>query len=278
MDNSGSVRRRKLGNDDPSMSSKHSQQSKNGKGALSLQKFFLILIIFVTSIIIIIGSYYQVLPWSVYTHGTNALDNLALTLGIQKHTHAVIIDAGSTGSRVLAFTFHQSYGGNLKLDKELFVEVKPGLSSFADNPEKGAETIVELLNKAKEEIPPAAWKDTPLTIKATAGLRLLPSHKAENLLNEVREVCLASEFHCTNASVSIMDGVDEGLFSWFTVNFLLDRLGGNADNTVAALDLGGGSTQITFALPNKKELLKDVPSKYVHKVSAFHRILSVYTH
>lgn len=272
-----SIRHRKFGNDEPNMSSRHSQQAHYGKRALGLQKPFLVLTALIC-FFIVIGSYYQVLPWNVYSHGTSALDNLALTLGIQKHTHAVVIDAGSTGSRVLAFTFHQSYDGNLKLDKELFVEVKPGLSSFVDNPKKGADKIGELLDKAKEEIPLEAWKSTPLTIKATAGLRLLPSDKAEALLNEVRELCMSSPFHCTNSSVSIMDGVDEGLFSWFTVNFLLDRLGGRADKTVAALDLGGGSTQITFALPSNEDLLKKVPSKYVHQVSAFHTSLSVYTH
>ncbi|XP_071441878.1 ectonucleoside triphosphate diphosphohydrolase 5-like isoform X2 [Hetaerina americana] len=260
------------------MSTRYVQQIHHGKRTLGFQKYFIIMIGVVTCFIIFVGSYYQVLPWNVYTHGTSALDNLALTLGIQKHTHAVVIDAGSTGSRVLAFTFHQSYDGNLKLDRELFVEIKPGLSSFAENPRKGAEKLEELIEKAKEEIPRKSWAGTPLTIKATAGLRLLPPAKAEALLNEVRELCMTSPFHCTNTSVSIMDGVDEGLFSWFTVNFLLDRLGGHADKTVAALDLGGGSTQITFALPDKKEILKKVPSKYVHQVSAFHTNLSVYTH
>lgn len=47
-----------------------------------------------------------------------------------------------------------------------------------------------------------------------------------------------------------MDGTDEGIFSWFTVNFLLERFNThNPGSTVAALDLGGGSTQVTFS-PN----------------------------
>lgn len=45
-----------------------------------------------------------------------------------------------------------------------------------------------------------------------------------------------------------MEGTDEGIFSWFTVNFLLERFNShNSGNTVAALDLGGGSTQVTFS-------------------------------
>lgn len=58
-----------------------------------------------------IGSYFGVLPWSPYKHATNALDKVAFTMGLQKHSYAVIIDAGSTGSRVLAFTFHESVIG-----------------------------------------------------------------------------------------------------------------------------------------------------------------------
>lgn len=95
--------------------------------------------------------YIDNIPWHL---GNRAVDSIAKSLGYHKPVHAVVIDAGSTGSRVLAFTFHESYlgekkrnknnqniqkyvlGGHLVLDKELFEYTKPGLSSFADNPKK----------------------------------------------------------------------------------------------------------------------------------------------
>lgn len=38
---------------------------------------------------------------------------------------------------------------------------------------------------------------------------------------KVRKVFDESGFMVTDQSVNIMDGIDEGLFSWFTINFLL---------------------------------------------------------
>lgn len=39
---------------------------------------------------------------------------------------------------------------------------------------------------AKKTIPKEQWIQTPVVLKATAGLRLLPQEKAKALLNEVR--------------------------------------------------------------------------------------------
>lgn len=45
--------------------------------------------------------------------------------------------------------------------------------------------IQELLDVAKQDIPFDFWKATPLVLKATAGLRLLPGEKAQKLLQKV---------------------------------------------------------------------------------------------
>ncbi|XP_021913733.1 ectonucleoside triphosphate diphosphohydrolase 5 isoform X1 [Zootermopsis nevadensis] len=260
----------------PSHSNKPKKNPSQNRGSMKIQHCFFILTAFVVVSTIVIGSYFDVLPWSPYTHATNVLDKVAFILGLQKHSYAVIIDAGSTASRVLAFTFHESvFDKNLKLDHELFVQVKPGLSSFADNPQKGAEKIAELLERAKEVIPPSELKNTPLAMKATAGLRLLAVEKAEGLLEEVRKLFKTSPFLTNENSVSIMDGSDEGLFSWFTVNFLLDRFGGDQDQTLAALDLGGGSTQVTF-MPTDQATLDETKPEFLHHISAFHHNVTVY--
>lgn len=100
----------------------------------------------------------------------NAIDGLAVGLGYKDRQYAVVIDAGSTGSRVLAYEFHKSYlDGRLVLDSELFHEVKPGLSSFVDDPKEGANKIGLLLKEAEKFIPQHFRPKTPLVLKATAG-------------------------------------------------------------------------------------------------------------
>lgn len=79
---------------------------------------------------------------------------------------------------------------SLKLKAQLFEEIKPGLSSFADNPDKGAEGIKVLLKHAQDFIPKELWAATPITLKATAGLRLLPAAKADAILAAVSGLLL----------------------------------------------------------------------------------------
>lgn len=51
---------------------------------------------------------------------------------------------------------------------------------------QGGNTIRQLLKIAKKTVPEEDWKRTPVVLKATAGLRLLPEDKANALLKEVR--------------------------------------------------------------------------------------------
>ena len=208
--------------------------------------------------------------------------------------HAVVIDAGSTGSRVLAFTFHRhplsgiaiqsrqnkrfqmwkQISGGLLLEDELWQEKKPGLSSYASEPAQGAASISALLDLAKERIPKAAWSRTPVTLRATAGLRLLPQAQSEALISAVKTTLDSSGF--VNEGVDIMSELDEGVFGWLTVNYLLHALDQPADSYVA-LDLGGGSTQITFA-PRDQATLATSPPSYLHAASVFGKEQTLYTH
>ncbi|XP_050512656.1 nucleoside diphosphate phosphatase ENTPD5 isoform X1 [Diabrotica virgifera virgifera] len=262
-------RKNKQHNDRP----KKGPSKKKKEAGISMHVSLLCLILSGTIFTVFIILYTDQLPWFM---AHRAVDSFAKKfLGSHKPVYAVVMDAGSTGSRVLAYSFHESYFGNhLILDKELFEYTKPGLSSFAKEPKNGAQTIAKLLEHAKQEIPDEYWSKTPLVLKATAGLRMLPLHQAEKLLESVKDVFKTMPFLTNENAVEIMDGTDEGVFSWFTVNFLLERLSGDPANSVAALDLGGGSTQVTFAAMTPASLKE---SDYIQQVASPRGSIPVYT-
>jgi len=203
------------------------------------------------------------------------LDWVLASLGLCPTVYAVVIDAGSTGSRVLAFTFHVSpMTGGLVLDDELWQEVKPGLSSYASDPEAGADSISTLLSLAQARIPPNRWASAPLTLKATAGLRLLPAEQADALISAVQRRLDSSGFD--NRGVGMMTELDEGVFGWMTVNYLLGQLD-QPKKSYVALDLGGGSTQITF-LPKYQETFSSSPSTFLHPVKVMNEEQTIYSH
>lgn len=142
------------------------------------------------------------------------------------------------GSRIHVYEFTK----DLTLRYETFEQLKPGLSSYPDNPKEAAASLKPLLNVAYSAIPRKRWACTPLVLKATAGLRML-GQKANDILLQVNDTLQASPFKVQD--VGIMDGKDEGVFAWFTINYLLGKMDVGKE-TVAIMDLGGGSTQIVF--------------------------------
>ena len=72
-------------------------------------------------------------------------------------------------------------------------------------------------------------------------------------------------------------GSDEGAFAWLTLNYLLGFLGRDGADTMAAIDLGGGSVQEAFALTDVQAKAAPDPL-YVTKLKGGGRTYSVYVH
>uniref|UniRef100_UPI0037E727A1 ectonucleoside triphosphate diphosphohydrolase 5-like n=1 Tax=Semicossyphus pulcher TaxID=241346 RepID=UPI0037E727A1 len=193
--------------------------------------------------------------------------------------YAVMFDAGSTGTRIHVYTFIQGDSAALPvLDNEMFHSIKPGLSAYADSPEMAAHTVRMLLKVAKKTVPRLEWKRTPVVLRATAGLRLLATEKAQALLEQVQHVFDESPFSVPDNSVSIMNGTNEGILAWISVNFLTGHLKAQTKKTVGILDLGGGSTQITF-LPKLRKTIDSVPvADYVARFDILNSTFELYTH
>lgn len=191
----------------------------------------------------------------------------------------IVFDAGSTGSRIHVYEFEFCGDRMESLVGEYFREVKPGLSAFDVHPRHALKTLKPLLDAAKQTVPADLHACTPIVLRATAGLRLLPEDKVDAILGIVRSWLAEhgfplGEYHVEHrrfdpsTAVSVMEGSDEGVLAWITVNFLQGRithqsLGRSpqatrmdnyeqlsmvASRTSVVVDLGGGSTQLVFAV------------------------------
>lgn len=169
--------------------------------------------------------------------------------------YALMIDAGSTGSRIHVYRFNNC-GPTPELEHEEFKMTEKrkegaGLSAYGDDPIAAAKSLDILMDVAMATVPEEYRSCSPIALKATAGLRLLGPEKSGRILEAVR-THLENDYPFPVVSkekngVVIMDGSEEGVYAWITTNYLLGKIGG-PDNTptAAVFDLGGGSTQIVF--------------------------------
>ncbi|PKU73865.1 probable apyrase 6 [Dendrobium catenatum] len=164
------------------------------------------------------------------------------------HRFGVIIDGGSTGTRIHLFGYRIGWGGLPAIDLGLTASMKvvPGLSAFVDNPETAAESLKELLDFVKDRVPKDRWGVTEVRLMATGGLRLLDGGLAEGILNSCRSALRSSGFKFQDDWATVISGANEGLYAWIAANYALGTLGKAAQETIGIVELGGASAQITF--------------------------------
>ncbi|WIA14677.1 hypothetical protein OEZ85_003176 [Tetradesmus obliquus] len=193
--------------------------------------------------------------------------------------YAVIIDAGSTGSRVHVFRYYTASTTSPLPTVELPAAVhktSPGLSAYAFDPKTAARSLLPLLKYAREQVPADQVPSTPVQLMATAGLRMLSNGSAEAIMAEVRSLLSGSGFEFSGADdARVLTGKEEGLWGWLAVNYATGALqaatlppdippssqvilgrkgnpGSSSSSKPAAplqgvVELGGASLQVTFA-------------------------------
>ncbi|OLL21684.1 Golgi apyrase [Neolecta irregularis DAH-3] len=201
----------------------------------------------------------------------------------QGRRFGVVIDAGSSGSRVQIYSWldnaiaaQDATGEELyrtpavekgqRKGKEWTFKMHPGISTFTSRLEDlGKEHLKPLLDHALQLVPPPAVATTPLFLLATAGMRLLTPDMQRAILSETcRYARQYTEFLLPDCDlhIQVIDGETEGLYGWVALNYLLGGFDNPQDlastarrSTYGFLDLGGASAQIAFA-PNATEAEK----------------------
>lgn len=190
----------------------------------------------------------------VFADGKRADDNLA---------YGILIDAGSSGSRVYVYEWEPRISdspvpplssplGQLAWSKH----ETPGISEYDDNPEDVGDCLGGLIQFAQDVLQgqEVRFREFPIFLKATAGLRLLPYKKRKTLMRHVQAYLSTTPFKFKANQAKVISGEEEGVFGWLSINFLLGTLS-NKTHSYGTLDLGGASTQITFAPGQQEDIL-----------------------
>jgi len=207
--------------------------------------------------------------------------------GIKVNTvHGMIIDAGSTGSRMHVYEFaprilenrmqvNEAVAGNRLsypgTESRWTERLRPGIDTFASiEDENELHTALEnylspLVEFAKYILhsKQAMWEIFPIYLKATAGMRKLSFSKRQRVMTAVRNIFYNKTFCPFKFELEfarVISGEEEAIYGWTAVNFLkgsllTDSAGSGTvmspDRTYGALDLGGASTQISFYDPQE---------------------------
>ena len=173
----------------------------------------------------------------------------------QRDSYAIVVDAGSTGSRAFIFRFSLDDEGRRSITSIKGMKCTPGLSSFSNAP--AADIVNYLLPTfldAAQIIPRSCHKTTKVYIKGTAGFRLLPEDEQSHIWK-----CLHHGLH-TNRKVPFVidkenlgtiDGYFEAYYAVLASNYVAGSVDGDLHRVegkamVGALDMGGSSTQLIF--------------------------------
>ncbi|CDS11642.1 hypothetical protein LRAMOSA03905 [Lichtheimia ramosa] len=187
--------------------------------------------------------------------------------------YGVVVDAGSSGSRVYVYSwedFEHTKSSLLPVDLRGRIPVvergdaqglkwtrreEPGISTYGSRPQEVSEHLKPLLDFAAEVVPVDQQSSTPLFLMATAGMRLLPEEERHAVLNAscnyIRDTYSFAVDDC-DQQIRVISGEDEGIYGWVAVNYLMGGFDMSVTNTLNShhtfgfLDMGGASAQIAF--------------------------------
>lgn len=220
---------------------------------------------------------------SMWTYLVHAERMSTTRLHAGKSPYKIILDGGSTGSRLHVFEFvvdedendvvecvrrgssranvPLSAFGRLESERMRMTQQPPLNSTYV------AEHLVPLFEYAATVIPPQYHLYTSVKYQATAGMRLLPDSEQEAVYDALYQGLMQSEKFVfrgmERGDIATLSGELEGFYGVVAANYLrgivdaeLRFVGGNDHDSphggpVGALDMGGSSTQIVF-LPDSQ--------------------------
>lgn len=178
--------------------------------------------------------------------------------------YAIVVDAGSTTTRFHLFQYQT--GKNLPvIDDYFLVNIKPGLSDYANNPEAAGEALKPALDKliAELQILKVSPDKVSISILATAGMRLLPVATQQAIYLNINNT-IKNNYPFPIHKIETISGKMEALYGWLDINYLAGNFESN--KTDGSIDMGGASTEIAFATKDYSHADDEITVKIGKKV------------
>jgi len=183
--------------------------------------------------------------------------------------YGVVIDAGSSGSRIWVYKWDNS-GSAKTLRKPQAVgksfKVEGGIAAYATNITALENILKRLTTEAAKEVPASIQATTPIYFFATAGMRLLEQQIMNDAIDHIRVILRNKNFnpfklYNQHFHAKVLSGEEEGVFAWICVSYLLGKFepiinpAQQTSETVGIMEMGGASTQIAF-IPDSGNILE----------------------
>lgn len=182
----------------------------------------------------------------------------------QQHC-AIVIDAGSSGSRLHLYAYDlDKTNSPIHISEQYVKKIKPGLATLEPN----EATIDAYLTILFANTPGSSF---PVYFYATGGMRLLTQPKQAQFYNLV-EQWFQKNGNFKLVAAKTITGNDEGLYGWLALNYQLNNFAKDNPKPIGYMDMGGASVEIVFPITDAEPFnSKDIKviDLYGHRFKVF---------
>lgn len=187
----------------------------------------------------------------------------------------ISVDAGSSSTKLYIYAWNTS--GRYQYPIPAIVgkdEVHKSVSTAYYDEHVVEEVFGQLIKSAEDQLNGTdfPYNKIDFFVYFTTAVRNLALTEQVTVINRtyqyIREHC---KFNITINNLDIIDPVEEGIYTWITVNILTQRLG-STNGTFPVAAMGTSSTSLVFEFGNNKET-KYEPYKYTVNINSINHTL-----
>lgn len=196
----------------------------------------------------------------------------------------ISVDAGSSSTTFYIFAWNTSGLFQYPIPQIVWTsKSSKSISTAYYNDHIIDEVFGPLLEEAKIKISEASYdgqyfqpEEIDFFVYFTTAVRSLAPTEQLTVLNRTYEyVRQNSKFNITTKNLDVIDPVEEGIYTWITVNILTQKIG-SKDGTYPVASMGTSSTSLVFDFEDNKDT-KYEPYKYTVNINSVNHTIYCYT-